>query len=90
MATEKIKFIGEFDTSEIVNGLKRMRDAAAKNGSNDIDLLGIDKALNKIEQLQTKIKASVKQGYSSPQEFKSVVKSYNEILKLSGQVNESF
>lgn len=65
MATEKIKYTGEFDVSGILNSLKQI-SSQMKNMSTDVSLFsGVDKDFEKLDKMIIDIKAKIAQGFSS-------------------------
>ena len=88
MATQTVKFKGEFDVSGIINSIKQMRTELAKQ---DSPLLGnLDKEISKLETLGTTIKAQMEKGFASNKEFKSFESSVEKMELSVGKIGQKF
>lgn len=88
MATQTVKFKGEFDVSGIINSIKQMRTELAKQ---DSPLLGnLDKEITKLEGLGTTIKAQMEKGFASNKEFKSFQSSVEKMELSVGKIGQKF
>lgn len=87
--TSTINLKGQADFSDIINSIKQLRQKAEKTG-NASDLLGIDKQIEKIDELQIKIQHAIEKGFSKPEEFKQFDKMTNDLLKTASNLSVKF
>lgn len=94
MASDKrysrtIELNGVADFSNIVNAVKKLRSEVEGKASNT-DLLGIDKQLEKIVELQTKIRKVQDKGISSPQEMQELKRLTESLLSTADDLETKF
>lgn len=88
MATQTIKFKGEFDVSSILNSIKQMRTELSKQNS---PLLGnLDKEISKLETLGSTIKAQMEKGFASNKEFKAFESNLDKMELNLGKIGQKF
>jgi hypothetical protein len=88
MASNKKTFYieGKADFSDIINKFKQVRQQLQQKGASTSDLLNIDKQIQKIEQLQTALKAAVQKGFTSTSDVNSFQKSLEKMKQLASEL----
>ena len=94
--TQKIQFKGSFDGTEVLSGLKKIRQSISDAGADASLFKGVDKDIAQTEKLITDLLAQIQKGFSNPQhnmndyaqnknhtQLKSFL--YEEILFLTGR-----
>ena len=89
MATEVIKFKGQFDVSEIMSSIKQMRAELAKSGNSAL-LVNLDKEISKIEDLGSTIQAQIGKGFASGKEFKQFESNISKLELDIQKIGQSF
>lgn len=91
MANKKTFFIeGKADFTDIITKFKQVRQELQSKGTSMSDLLGLDKQIEKIEQLQTVLRAAIQRGFSTTSEVSSFQKNLEKMNQLVSELGISF
>ena len=89
MATQTVKFKGEFDVSQIMSAIKQMRAELNKQGNSPL-FGNLDKEISKLEGLGSTIQAQIGKGFASNKEFKSFEANINKLELEFQKLGQSF
>ena len=82
-----MQYIGKLDVSDITTKLKQIQDSAKSKG---LDVLGIDKSMESLEQLEKEIQKTISKGFQTPADGKNIDRMVATYLKNAEKINEAF
>lgn len=85
--TQKIQFRGSFDGTEVLSGLKKIRQSISDTGA-DVSLFkGVDKDIAQAEKLITDLLAQIQKGFSNPKEIANFEKQFEKLGSSLSKIN---
>lgn len=85
--TQKIQFKGSFDGTEVLSGLKKIRQSISDTGA-DVSLFkGVDKDIAQAEKLITDLLAQIQKGFSNPKEIANFEKQFEKLGSSLSKIN---
>lgn len=85
--TQKIQFQGSFDGTEVLSGLKKIRQSISDTGA-DVSLFkGVDKDIAQAEKLITDLLAQIQKGFSNPKEIANFEKQFEKLGSSLSKIN---
>lgn len=85
--TQKIQFRGSFDGTEVLSGLKKIRQSISDTGA-DVSLFkGVDKDIAQAEKLVTDLLAQIQKGFSNPKEIANFEKQFEKLGSSLSKIN---
>lgn len=82
-----MQYVGKLDVSDITTKLKQIQDSAKSKG---LDVLGIDKSMESLEQLEKEIQKTISKGFQTPADVKNIDRMVASYLKNAEKINEAF
>ena len=82
-----MQYVGKLDVSDITTKLKQIQDSAKSKG---LDVLGIDKSMESLEQLEKEIQKTILKGFQTPADVKNIDRMVASYLKNAEKINEAF
>ena len=85
--TQKIQFQGSFDGTEVLSGLKKIRQSISDTGA-DVSLFkGVDKDIAQAEKLITDLLTQIQKGFSNPKEIANFEKQFEKLGSSLSKIN---
>lgn len=85
--TQKIQFQGSFDGTEVLSGLKKIRQSISDAGADASLFKGVDKDIAQAEKLVTDLLAQIQKGFSNPKEIANFEKQFEKLGSSLSKVN---
>lgn len=85
--TQKIQFKGSFDGTEVLSGLKKIRQSISDAGADASLFKGVDKDIAQTEKLITDLLAQVQKGFSNPKEIANFEKQFEKLGSSLSKIN---
>lgn len=85
--TQKIQFQGSFDGSEVLSGLKKIRQSMSDAGADASLFKGVDKDIAQAEKLITDLLAQIQKGFSNPKEIAAFEKQFEKLGSSLSKIN---
>jgi hypothetical protein len=85
--TQKIQFQGSFDGTEVLSGLKKIRQSISDTGADASLFKGVDKDIAQAEKLVTDLLAQIQKGFSNPKEIANFEKQFEKLGSSLSKIN---
>jgi len=85
--TQKIQFKGSFDGTEVLSGLKKIRQSISDAGADASLFKGVDKDIAQAEKLVTDLLAQIQKGFSNPKEIANFEKQFEKLGSSLSKIN---
>lgn len=85
--TQKIQFRGSFDGTEVLSGLKKIRQSISDAGADASLFKGVDKDIAQAEKLITDLLAQIQKGFSNPKEIANFEKQFEKLGSSLSKIN---
>ena len=85
--TQKIQFKGSFDGTEVLSGLKKIRQSISDAGADASLFKGVDKDIAQTEKLITDLLAQIQKGFSNPKEIANFEKQFEKLGSSLSKIN---
>lgn len=85
--TQKIQFQGSFDGTEVLSGLKKIRQSISDAGADASLFKGVDKDIAQAEKLVTDLLAQIQKGFSNPKEIANFEKQFEKLGSSLSKIN---
>ena len=85
--TQKIQFKGSFDGTEVLSGLKKIRQSISDTGADASLFKGVDKDIAQAEKLITDLLAQIQKGFSNPKEIANFEKQFEKLGSSLSKIN---
>ena len=85
--TQKIQFQGSFDGTEVLSGLKKIRQSISDTGADASLFKGVDKDIAQAEKLITDLLAQIQKGFSNPKEIANFEKQFEKLGSSLSKIN---
>lgn len=85
--TQKIQFQGSFDGTEVLSGLKKIRQSISDAGADASLFKGVDKDIAQAEKLVTDLLAQIQKGFSNPKEIVNFEKQFEKLGSSLSKIN---
>lgn len=85
--TQKIQFKGSFDGTEVLSGLKKIRQSISDAGADASLFKGVDKDIAQAEKLITDLLAQIQKGFSNPKEIANFEKQFEKLGSSLSKIN---
>lgn len=85
--TQKIQFRGSFDGTEVLSGLKKIRQSISDAGADASLFKGVDKDIAQAEKLVTDLLAQIQKGFSNPKEIANFEKQFEKLGSSLSKIN---
>lgn len=82
-----MQYVGKLDVNDITTKLKQIQDSVKSKG---LDILGIDKSMESLEQLEKEIQKTISKGFQTPADVKNIDRMVASYLKNAEKINEAF
>lgn len=82
-----MQYVGKLDVNDITTKLKQIQSSAKSKG---LDILGIDKSMESLEQLEKEIQKTISKGFQTPADVKNIDRMVASYLKNAEKINEAF
>ena len=85
--TQKIQFQGSFDGTEVLSGLKKIRQSISDTGADASLFKGVDKDIAQAEKLITDLLTQIQKGFSNPKEIANFEKQFEKLGSSLSKIN---
>ena len=85
--TQKIQFKGSFDGTEVLSGLKKIRQSMSDTGADSSLFKGVDKDIAATEKLINDMLAQIQKGFSNPKEVANFEKQLEKLGLSFSKIN---
>ena len=85
-----LEITSKADFSSLISEMKKVQVEAKKHGTSNNELFNIDSSIEKMEELQLKIKQAISKGFSNPKDANDFEKMLNHMVELAGNVQTKF
>ena len=85
-----LEFTSKADFSALIQELRKVQAEASKHGASNTDIFNIGSSIEKMEELQIKIKQAASKGFSNPKEASDFEKMLNQMLEIADGLQYKF